>query len=80
MEEKTPFEQNVVKHVTQQVINMLCNNVVYGAGVEGFEGWCEDGAIFQTGSKPLDDACVAFMRKVAPAVDELTYKFLNLGY
>lgn len=75
--EKTEEEKAVVIAVTQHYINMLYNNVIEDNGVECFEGWCEDGAIFDKDSR---DKCVELMRKVAPLIDELTFKFLNLGY
>lgn len=76
-EEKNKEEQAVVIAVTQHLINMLYNNVIDGNGTEGFEGWCEDGDIFDDDSH---DKCVELMRKIAPLVDELTYNYLNLGY
>lgn len=76
-EEKTEEEKAVVIAITQHYINMLYNNVIEDNGVEGFEGWCEDGDIFDEDSR---DKCVELMHKVAPLIDELTYKFLNLGH
>lgn len=76
-EKKTEEENAVVIAVTQHYINMLYNNVIDDNGVEGFEGWCEDGAIFDDDSH---EKCVEFMHNVAPLIDELTYKFLNLGH
>lgn len=70
-------DQGVVIAVTQMLILMLENNVIQGCGTEGFEGWCEDGDIFGEDSH---EKCVELMKKVAPIVDELTYKYLNLGY
>lgn len=70
-------DQGVVIAVTQMLVLMLENNVIQGNGTEGFEGWCEDGDIFGEDSH---EKCVELMRKVAPIVDELTYKYLNLGY
>lgn len=70
-------DQGVVIAVTQMLVLMLENNIIQGNGTEGFEGWCEDGDIFGEDSH---EKCVELMRKVAPIVDELTYKYLNLGY
>lgn len=76
-EEKTEEEKAVVVAVTQVLIAMLENNIISDNGVEGFVGWCEDGDIFDEDSH---EKCVELMRKVAPLIDELTYKFLNLGH
>ena len=78
MEEKPFKEQEAVQMVTAALIGMLENNVLLGFGTEPFEGWCEDGDIFE-GSE-FEDECIALMHKVAPIVDKLTYDFLNLGY
>lgn len=74
---KTEEEKAVVIAVTQQLISMLYNKVIEGNGTEGFEGWCEDGDIFDEDSH---EKCIEFMREVAPIVDKLTYEYLNLGY
>ncbi len=76
-EEKAEEQKAVVIAVTQHYINMLYNNVIEDNGVESFIGWCEDGDIFDEDSH---DKCVELMREVAPLIDELTYKFLNLGH
>lgn len=77
LDKKTEEEKAVVIAVTQVLIAMLENNIISDNGVEGFEGWCEDGDVFDEDSH---DKCVELMHKVAPLVDELTYKYLNLGY
>jgi hypothetical protein len=70
-------EKAVVIAVTQHYINMLYNNVIEDNGVECFEGWCEDGDIFDEDSR---EKCIALMHEAAPLIDELTFTFLNLGY
>lgn len=79
LEEMTKEEKAVVKAVTGQLINMLTNNVLYDGGAEGFEGWCEDGDVFEL-HNDYWDKCIELMHEVAPLIDELTYKYLNLGY
>lgn len=76
-EDKTEEEKAVVIAVTQVLIGMLENNIIEDNGVEGFVGWCEDGDIFDEDSQ---DKCIELMHKVAPLIDELTYKYLNLGH
>ena len=68
-----------VREVANQVINMLTNNILEDNGTEGFEGWCEDGAVFNLHGDYLKEA-VALMKEVAPIVDQLTYNHLNFGY
>ena len=74
--EMTERQKAAVVAVTNQYINMLFNNVVNDCGVEGFEGWCGDGEVF---NEDVRDDCIELMHKVAPLIDELTYKYLNLG-
>lgn len=75
--EKTEEEKAVVIAVTQVLIAMLENNIISDNGVESFEGWCEDGDIFGEDSH---EKCVALMKEVAPIIDDLTFKHLNLGH
>lgn len=83
MEKKTELEKKAIVLVTEQIINMLDNNILHDSGVEGFEGWCEDGSVFFDMDGVSDeeaDAASALMAEVAPTVDELTYNWLNFGY
>lgn len=83
MEKKTELEKKAVVLVTEQIINMLDNNILHDCGVEGFEGWCEDGEVFcidEALSAEEIDAAIALMKKVAPIVDRLTYEHINFGY
>ena len=68
------------KAVAGQIINMLFNNLIEGNGNETFEGWCEDGAVFETAypnaTKEFVEECEKLMREVAPLVDKLTYDYL----
>ena len=71
--------QVAVRKVTEQLINMLYNNIICDNGTEGFEGWCEDGDVFS--DKPeYEKECIALMKEVAPIIDGLTYGHLNFGY
>lgn len=75
----THVQKVAVREVANQVINMLTNNILEDNGTESFEGWCEDGAVFD-GHPTYKGACVALMREVAPIIDSLTYNHLNFGY
>ena len=70
----------VKKAVTEQIINMLTNNILNDYGTESFEGWCENGAVFEYSydneSKDFYVQCEKLMKEVAPLVDKLTYDFL----
>ena len=66
--------------VSGQIVNMLINNIINKYGNETFEGWCENGAVFETSypnaTKEFIEACEELMKKVAPLVDDLTYNYL----
>ena len=80
-EEDFPTEKLCAKSaVSGQIINMLLNNIVNGNGNETFEGWCENGAVFENSysnaTKEFYEECKKLMREVAPLVDKLTYDYL----
>lgn len=66
--------------VSGQIINMLLNNIINGNGNETFEGWCENGAVFEesypNATKEFVEECEKLMKEVAPLVDKLTYDYL----
>ena len=72
--------QVAVLHVTEQLINMLTNNIVEDNGTESFECWCENGTVFEKLNGKYHEEAVALMKEVAPIVDGLTYGHLNFGY
>lgn len=80
------YSPEAVKMVTEQLINMLSNNVLCDGGAEGFVGWIADGEVFEheeieEGEEPLQFLeAMSLVQEIAPLVDELTYKFLNVGY
>lgn len=74
------IHQVAVKAVANQVINMLTNNILEDNGTEPFEGWCEDGEVFNGMAPEYKEECVALMKEVAPIVDDLTYNHINFGY
>ena len=75
----THIQEVAVRAVTEQVINMLENSIVFDNGTESFEGWCEDGDIFAE-HPTYQEECIKLMREVAPIVDQLTFNYLNYGY
>ena len=36
-----------IKAVAGQLVNMIINDVLNNNGLEGFEGWCADGEVFE---------------------------------
>ena len=80
-EEDFPTEKLCAKSAVRgQIINMLLNNIINGNGNETFEGWCENGAVFEesypNATKEFVEECEKLMREVAPLVDKLTYDYL----
>lgn len=68
------MKEEVIKNVIEQVIVMLDNNVLADNGLESFEGWCENGDIFETDIEEH----IAVMKRIAPAIDDLTNIILEL--
>ena len=68
------------KAVTGQIINMLVNNILNEYGNESFEGWCENGDVFENSYPDMPDdfycACKDLMERVSRIVDNLTYNHL----
>lgn len=63
------FSKETKQKVTEQIINMLTNNILEEQGGETFEGWCEDGEVFD-----WDEDCIALMKKVSTFVDSLSWE------
>lgn len=68
------MKEEVIKNVIEQVIAMLDNNVLADNGLESFEGWCENGDIFETDRNEH----IAVMKRIAPAIDDLSNIILEL--
>ena len=67
------------KMVTEQIINMLDNNVLNGWGMESFLGWLEDGDgnVFFNADRFTDEQiaeAIALAKEIAPIVDKLSWK------
>lgn len=71
--------EEMIKAITEQVINMYSNNVLQDNGAEGFEGWCADGEVFTNNGYTEEeaDAMMDLVRDMAPCVDALTFGWLN---
>ena len=81
IEEDLPTEKlSYKKAVSGQIVTMIINNIINDNGNETFEGWCEDGDVFEiaypNATKEFYDECEKLMKEVAPLVDKLTYNFL----
>ena len=67
----------VIKAVANEIENMMYNDINEGNGIEGFEGWCAGGEVFEESGLDVEE-CMQLVREVAPLVDELVYKHLNV--
>lgn len=67
-----------IKAVTGQLVNMLVNDVINDNGIEGFEGWCADGEVYEDElhGEYLEEA-MRLTREIAPTVDDLVYNYLQ---
>lgn len=56
------------------IADMFYNNFYYGHGGEAFEGWCEDGDIFEEIAEEGANVRVLrdLMEEIAPHVDRIT--------
>ena len=64
------------KHVAQQLISMLYNNVLCENGYEQFSNWCEKGEVFAANGLPknLQEECVSLMKKIESDVDKIAWE------
>lgn len=69
------FSREVYKDVTEQIINMLTNDIIEENGTESFLGWLENGEVFANNG--LSDEEVDERMKLANKVNELV---TNLAY
>lgn len=60
--------------IANEIVNMFYNNFVEECGGEPFEGWCEDGDIFEDYKEYGADEkeLISLMKEVAPHVDAIT--------
>lgn len=67
------------KAVTQQIINMLENDIINENGGESFVGWLEDGEVFRLNGMNEYEVSVA-MSLVKSINDEVTSMAFNLEH
>ena len=70
----TESNRTHIQIVVEQMINMFQNNVIEGNGVESFEGWCEEGEVFN-----WDEKDISIMKKLSPYINVLTIKISELS-
>lgn len=74
----THKRQVAIKAVTNQLINMLYNDIIEDNGTEPFEGWCADGEVFEDLPSEYFDEAMSLLKEVAPMVDDLVYNHLRI--
>ncbi len=62
-----------IKKVIEQIIAMFNNNVLNDNGLETFEGWCEDGEVFE------NEKQINIMKIIATDVDNITEKIFAIN-
>lgn len=69
------MRKKYVKMVMAQVANMIVNNFTQDyVGSEPLMGWLADGEVLEGESEEDIQQALAFAEKIAPIVDELSYK------
>lgn len=73
-------KNKIIKVVTNEICNMLCNDILCENGVECFESWCEDGEVFEDFGYSKEDTkeIMCFVKEIAPLVDDLVCNKLNI--
>ena len=73
-------KNEIIKVVTNEICNMLSNDILCENGVECFESWCEDGEIFENEGYSKEDIkeIMSFVEEIAPLVDDLVCNKLNI--
>jgi hypothetical protein len=73
-------KNKIIKIVTNEICNMLCNDILCENGVECFKSWCEDGEIFENEGHSKEDTkeIMSFVEEIAPLVDDLVCNKLNI--
>lgn len=71
------YTKDQIKKVTQQIVNMLVNDIIEENRTESFIGWCADGEVFQNYYGNVDEGAWSLAQEIADAVDELVYTKLD---
>ena len=73
-------KNEIIKVVTNEICNMLCNDILCENGVKCFEKWFEDGEIFENEGYSKEDIkeIMSFVEEIAPLVDDLVCNKLNI--
>ncbi len=72
------YSNEIKVAVAVQLAAMIENNIIQGCGIESFEGWCEDGDVFdsvcESAENPVEfiQGCTALMREISPVIDRLS--------
>lgn len=70
------LKEQARKHVAQQLISMLYNNVLCENGFEQFSNWCEQGEVFAENGLPKDlqEECISLMKKIDSDVNKIAWE------
>lgn len=73
-------KNEIIKVVTNEICNMLSNDILCENGAECFESWCEDGEVFENEGYSKEDIkeIMSFVEEIAPLVDDLVCNKLNI--
>lgn len=71
-------KKDIIIAVTREIGNMMHNDILCEYGVESFETWCNNGEVFENNGEDAD-ACMQFVKEIAPLVDELVCGKLNIN-
>lgn len=71
---ETLFNPSAICEVVGHFQNMIENNIIQGyGGGESFEGWCEDGDVFE-GDEVHIAECKRIMNLLSPIINSFNYK------
>lgn len=73
-------QKEIIKAVTEQIINMLENDIINEYGTESFIGWLENGEVFYNNGMNEKDVLKAMnlANKIADNIDNITCNYLNI--
>ena len=64
------------KEVTSQLIAMLYNNILCDNGFEEFDGWCQNGEVFELLGldEETQNECMALVNKIKDKVNDIAWE------